>query len=1000
MKARARAGFVLVFFACGACGGEAPQVVTPPPLHITATPPAPLAQRARWVFAHPERGLTGKLDLGDGSIVYIGQNGRRQLAKPNEPLADAPTLAIGDLVGVLKTPKGEIAFVSGDGSVSIAKDPLGNLENPRPGPIGADHASAKLLSPTTGKSSILGIDPDGHLVRSADYGASWRPVDYAGAAKPYGRAASVALDSKGNGVLLHFPQRLFVTHDDGATWAPLGSLHMGARSVTRDGKDRIFVTGMHYTHAILEGSALTPTTETPKPVYEAPPPSTNATAAATAAKSDNERTDSKTILTGERVVEFGEITRHGKVREIEVGSAALGEKIDKPVSNTDLVGASGLSKHIAGYGRELVYLREDDDADENAPTTTVYRSKDYGATWQKESQLQGVDAAEGEGIDVAAGPKGWVYVTSLCAKDETSGSSCGHRQIRAAGSTAFEDMAFVEEFEPTQFAFDEAHDKVFAIGLHEGRQYVYESPLAQNKFSRTKLLDASSYTKTAISVDGKGTARALEYDTSKGNWVVHRLGVDAKEQPPLYVAIDRGTIALTGARGVLFAGRDHGWETSDGGETWMRIATNGFSRDLVCSDAGCINGDAQRVGWDMPAVTSQEKVTAQTEPVKSTTSTTTPPRPNVTPKEITCKVAGTASPVSSTPSTEMVDGVGADRWATLKHDTDSKTSIIVGTKNAVRELPLLAAIPKPNPKAPAPTEELRAGERVLPDGVVAARYRFPPRTPGGTYNPVDVELSWWSAQTGRTQHHTLPKVSPFRVSRYGFSGTPQIVDGGLMFQGSSSDPAYFMRDDGKVTQITLPKGSSIQQADRMAKRWILADTEMGAVQISTSDDDGKSWKQTAWGLDSWGTIGLSLVGDKATISLGTGGSSLHTLLFPIDATLADDPPPPMLIDSASVDSPCDAKVGRHRFTQYISSDRRPLRVQIDTATMSPSTRVMHDAPNGKMCTSAYVMTGYSSKGYETAFVYPEANGTYTGWRFRRPEDHNKTGMIAEPLTCK
>ena len=276
--------------------------------------------------------------------------------------------------------------------------------------------------------------------------------------------------------------------------------------------------------------------------------------------------------------------------------------------------------------------------------------------------------------------------------------------------------------------------------------------------------------------------------------------------------------------------------------------------------------------------------------------------------------------------------------------------------------------------------------------------------------PVDVELAWWSAQTGKTQHHTLPKVAPFRVSRYGFSGTPQIVDGGLLFQGASTDAAYYVHDDGKVEQLTLPKVASIVQAERvsssggaLAKRWILADTEMGAVQISASDDSGKTWKQTAWGLDAWGNIGLSLIDNKATISFApnAGSLSLHTLLFPIDANLPDDPPSPVLIDEASVDTACDAKAGRHRFTQYISSDRRPLRVTIESSSpMSPSTRVMHDAPGGKMCTSAYVMNGYTSKGYETAFVYPEANGAYSGWRFRKQDDPKKTGMIAEPLTCK
>ncbi len=975
-----------------------------PPMHITAAPPPP-PQRARWVFAHPEQGLVAKLDLGDGRVLYIGRNGRRELAKGTEPLVDAGTIALGDLIGVVKDDKGGFAFAASDGTVFVSKDPLGNLDTVRPGPIGPDKPNARLGSPTTGKAAIMGIHPDGRVMRSADFGATWKAVDYAGANKPYGHVGSVVLDSKGNGVLLHFPQRLYVTHDDGATWAPLPSLKIGARSLTHDGEDRIFLSGYGGVRAKLDGNTLAITTDNAKSVYTAPP-----TTESQGTASANERTDSRTILTGDRVVEFAEITRHGKVQTLEISSSALGEKADKPASNSDLVGGSGLSKHIAGYGRELVYLRDDDDADENAPTTTVFRSKDYGATWQKESQLQGVDLAQGEGMDVAAGPKGWVYVNALCPKDEPSSTSCAHRQIRPSGAAAFEDMVFAEEFAPTKFAFDEAHDKVYVLGLHEGHQYVYESPLNQNKFTRTKLLDASSYVKTALTVDSKGIPRAFEFDQSKSAWVLHRRDDAGKDQPPMYLAIGRGTIAVHGMRGIIFASTQ-GWETNDGGETWMRVATNGYARDLECSEAGCINGDAQRVGWDLPAVTNQEKIAATSEPTKptETPSTQTHPAP-ITPVEIACKATGTPAPMTANPGTDMVDGTAADRWASIKHDTDSKVSIVVGTKTAVRELPLLPALPKSPTKPTASTtpEELRTGERVLSDGVVAARYRFPPRSATGQLNPVDVELAWWSASTGLTQHKTLSKIPPFRVSRYGFSGTPQIVSGGLLFQGSSSDQVYFIHDDGKVEPLTLPKNASVRDAERLPKRWVLADSEGGAAQISESDDNGKTWKQTAWGLDYWGSIALTSLADKATLSFGN--ASLPALLFPIDQALPDDPPAPIVIDTSSVDTACDAHAGRHRFTSYIPSDKRPVKVALTStkgkdswvSNFSPSTRVMHDTASGKMCTSAYVLSGYDSRIYEwqTAFLYPDANGGWSGWRFRRPDDRSKSGVVAEQLTCK
>ncbi len=966
-------------------------MVTPPPLHITASPPKAPPSRARWVFSHPESGLHAKMDLGNGRVLYAGNNGRREIAKTGEPLVDAPTLAIGDLIAIRKTPAGEFVFTASDGTMYFSKDPMGSLDMVRPGPV----TDGKFLDQDFGKSAMLGIHPDGRVMRSTDYGMTWNAIDYTNGAKPYGKPAELAMDSKGNGIILHMPQRLFVTHDDGATWAQLPPIHgLGARWAYHDGADRLFVVGWGGAEAILQGNALVPTTDKATPIYAAPEREPDESP-------QDERGETKSVLVGDHVVEFVEIQRHGKVRELKIGSAPLGEKIAKSAANTELVGENGLSKHIAVHGKELVYLRDDDDADENAPTTTLYRSKDFGATWVKESQLQGVEPAYGDGVDVAIGPKGWVYVTSLCAKDERSGPTCQHKQIRVAGGQ-FEDIAFTEEFEPKRFAFDEAHDKVYAIGTHDGRQHVYESPLSQNKFSRTKVLDASSYMKTALTVDSKGGVRAFEYDYSKG-WVLHKRD-DAGKEVLSYVAADRGNIALIGDRGVIFASRDKGWETNDGGDTWTRVPTNGYAPSLECNEAGCVSGDAARVGWELPALTAGDKITAQAEPTKPTQVAPPPSHTPVSTQEITCKVSGAAQPVASTPGNDMVDSVGADRWASVKHDADGKIGIEMGTKTAVRELPLLAALPKPPAKPPANPEELRSGERILSDGVVAARYRFAPRSTTGTYNPVDVELAWWSAVTGRTQHHTLTKVTPFRVSRYGFSGTPQIVDGGILFQGASTDPAYFIHDDGKVEQLALPKGAGVHDAERLTKRWILADTTSGMVQISESDDNAKSWKQTAWGIGGWG-LSLMSISDKATISFSTGGQQL---LFPVEATLPDDPPAPMIIDDSSVSTACDAHAGRHRFSSYISIDQRPIRVKYEhqkgsekwTSTMSPSSRVTHDTPGGKMCTSAYYGTGYDRDGSNTTFIYPEANGAFSGWRFRRPDDHNKTGMIAEPLTCK
>ncbi len=1008
-------GLVIALFFAWACGGDPPRVVAPPPPPpVQVAPPPPI--RARWVFAHPERGLIAKMDLGDGGTLYVGQNGRRELAKGDGPMQDAHTLALEELVGVVKDDRNQFVFVARDGDVFVSKDPLGALDTVRPGPLPETRGiPPRLGSPTTGRSAILGISPiDQRLMRTGDYGVSWQPVDYAGASKPYGRPVSIAMDTKGNGLLLHFPQRLFATHDDGVTWTPIASPGMGARRVRRDGADQIFLEGEAGRRAKLDGVKLVVTTEAPAPLFK--PPS-----AEPGAKPRSERTETRTLLSGDRLVELSMTFREDKkIGEFSVRSALLGERIsdkEKGVVAPDLASES-LSSHIAGFGSEIVYLRkdidlddqsarrdrgdrdddsEDEDLDEAAKTTTVFVSHNHGTAWQKAATLEGVRPAEGSDVHVAVGPKGWAYVTSLCPPNTSSGSSCSHRQVRPSGALAFEDMVFVEEFSPSRFAFDEVRDKVYVVGSRDNTKYLYESQLSKNKFTRTKLFEAPESTVTALTVDSQGTVRVLAYEPGKQQWVLHRRDQGGKELPKLYLPLDRGTVSFAGARGLLFAGHERGWETDDGGESWTRVATNGFVRDLACSEAGCINGDAQRVGWDLPVVQSPDKITAQSEPAKPEARPQAKPEVAAAPLELVCKPSGLTTPIASVPGSELLDGRTADvRWASVKRDGEGKVSIVVGSKTAVRELALLG----PTPKATKGGPEHRGGDRVLPDGVVAARYSFAPKSATGVLNPVDVEIAWWSAATGRTSRHTLPKLKPFRVSSYGFSGTPQIVDGGLLFQPAYGEPVFFVRDSGKVETLTLPGGASLRNAERSGKRWVLADWDGTIAGLTWSDDNGTTWTQKSWGLDDGGSLQLTLLGTKPALSLSHTGSP--NLLFNLDGAIPDEPPAPVVMATSEVDTPCDAQAGRLRLTTNIPYDRRNIRVRIEPTgadktpvQLTASLRVTHDTASGKSCTAAY-MAG----GSQTAFVYPEAKGGWTGWRFiRSPSKTTKTTFVAETLAC-
>ena len=67
---------------------------------------------------------------------------------------------------------------------------------------------------------------------------------------------------------------------------------------------------------------------------------------------------------------------------------------------------------VAGNGSEIVYLRP--DSEQEGDSTTIFRSKDYGATWTKDGTVDGISSHNADGSEISVGPKGWTFVTALC----------------------------------------------------------------------------------------------------------------------------------------------------------------------------------------------------------------------------------------------------------------------------------------------------------------------------------------------------------------------------------------------------------------------------------------------------------------------------------------------------------------------------------------------------------------------------------------------------------
>lgn len=985
--------------------------------------------------------MAAKLELGDGQVLYAGVNGRRALAKGDEPLVEAPTLGLESIVGILRDDQGQFVFVAKDGDAFLSKEPLGPLDVTRPGPF---EGEAKLTNAPSfrqvavGKGAILGVTVEGTLWRSADFGKTWAQRDYQGANKGVGQATSVAIDSKGHGLLVHLPQKLFVTHDDGATWKPIPSLGFAVEQAHVDGTGRVYLAGQNGEWATLDGDALKNATDAPAPMLKpkkaAPPP-----------KSGEEST-TRWVLSGDHVIDFTTVLHKGAASEVRVASRMLGAAVpenEPPASAVDLL-SSKITKQgaIAAFGSTILYAKEDDSDDQaiDGPVTTLVRSDDFGATWHKDATIAGTlggATAEGADVKIAVGPKGWAYTNKPCAKpvkpkagsssNTSPGSECGHRQVRLAGAKDFEDLLAVEEFAPRAFAFDEARERVYAVGDYQGHRYVYESPLGQNKFTRTKVLDVPTGVAVTITVDPTGTLRILRRNSSPGHagWVLSRRDAEGKELPAIYLDLDSsGAVALVGLHGLLISSHKS-WESADGGETWVRVPSNGYDSGVLrCSEAGCKMASTVRVGWDLPAYHGEEKVAGAGEPIKVNKPAASKPvvatRPALThaPLELACKSAGPASTLPYIP--RSYDAFAPDvRWMALSGHEDGRSSIFVGSKTSSRELQMLGAEIKQNapakPGAAASSVTHRQGAMIVPGGAISVRYSYESATVAGKYNPVDVEIAWWSSKTGKVVHHKLAKLKPFRVSRYGISGAAHIVDGGLVFRGANDDVVHFIHDDGKDELLSSPGEMQVAGALHSGSRWILNDISYNAARFAFSDD-GKSWTTKGWTLDDSGgssfgfSQGKPFVVNDRSYDASRGGP----LLFSLDGSLGNDPPTPIELPlPTTLDARCDSQDSLLGYGEEDLAEVTWLSATIDegdktVTTFNEQARMRHFGAKGGECTSAFHLekTAGSSKkhaanGEQRVFLFPEEKG-WSGWRFSDvpdPRHKGETMVHAEPLAC-
>jgi hypothetical protein len=976
MRKRVLVGLMVL----GACGGEAP--VAKPPTIASAkpiVPPPPVG--ARWYFPTPASGVNDRLDLDDGTKVLVGDVGRRETVKDGKA-TDSPILIPDKLIGSWRDEQKNFIFMADNGDAYVAKDALGAFDV-RKGPS-TDKITVGALA--TGKASAMLATSDGKLLRTADSGMSWKPVDYMGGAKVFGHTVTFDFDHAGNGILVHVPQRIFATHDDGATWKPIASPALGMIDAEDDAKSMTFlVQGYHHHYMKLVGDTLTATDATPEKM------STLAVEKPDLESDDDAETTR--VIAGSRVFELQRYTSDKKANKVRFRSAMLGAEPGPWATVKDLTSRQALTNLVGAWGSTVVVVRTNDDTDENTPTSTVMTSIDGGASWKASASLEGDDATSGEAVTV--GPKGWTFVPALCGTfGDKHEHNCNAAKIRVANGTTFEDLVFTDEFRPHRFAFDDAHDKVYALGMTDsGSPTVYESRLSQNKFTPiAKPVKTSYHEHTRIAVLPDGTLHVFHIDQEKSVLAIERRDPSGKEMPTLYVPakveLDAQLqgLSVIGARGLAMNGKAAGWETADGGATWTRVATNG-AESPDCSDGGCLAGDAQRVGWDLNAASIIGEVVkvAATTDAPADNAAPDDPSDDVLPAPIhmnvACKAAGAGTKLPSMPVFENVSPSRDVFWYLHETDKDGKKTLTIGGRTVIRHETLMDAAPKP----PKDVERL-TGERSLADGLVAARYSR------AAQGPVDVELAAFSLETGHVQHVTLPKLPTFRVARYGFTGEVQLVTGGLLYQATDASQASFIHTDGKIEPLSVPAHSSLSHAQHVGKSWTLLSTDGFLADATFSDNNGASWQEHAWLVTDSQVAPVAFVrgaGGKSWISTALReGTVLYSLASPSVTEL----PMPIVVDTAS----CDLHA------PYGESFRRPThnggKATFDFADKKPpvsadiTQRLVQVTGAGSFCSMGYALYTYRTR----VVLYRDGKNTF-GWAFRTPDDYK--GQTAVPLTC-
>ena len=1048
---------LLLLLVPAACGPATTTTVKGPAGGSTTVAKAPPPESpARWNL-HPTKGgsLRAKLELGPAGTLYVGDGGERWLDKRDgNPAIAAATLLPETIAAAGRAASGNgVLLVGASGTIYTAADALGPVTGKKP-------PTQKLRNITAGKSAIVAIAEGNQLVRTTDGGATWNKIDLPAGS---GTLASLAMSDQGAGVALVAPQRAFVTTDDGATWQATPTPGVGARRVVLDVNGDLTVEG-------LEASAVLRFSPARFERVSGAPKSEGFELALGEGKVSlgyaHAIATGRGAFVGARYVEV--IPEPDDATRWRVAIGPLGGNLE-PKRVTELNGCTqafvggdptpGGAIYVAcdGQGKKLPPPTMGPSGTgpkwqpEPVPQLHLYRSDDDGKTWKDDGTVGSEHTDSGH---VWVAPDKSLMVEGAC-KRAKYGCGEGPPLVRVAGAKAFAKMGLPKgmlkigglAFSPTgakayTIALGFSGPIALLVSVNGGKDFTKTSlPSVPSSDPKKEPLSPSRVEPGAVSVDEAGVIYATAHDGAE--WIVYTSDDEGQTVKARPISVKADAVAMVGKRGFAYERKGKGWETSDGGVTWVPVAAPPISDSgipdhaIACGTYGCFVGDrATRVGWG--ATDGGAAIDGIPAPAPAAYAT-----------PLKCTVEGnwsTLGALLNPPSGYEADLAAGTRWIAIKNDPfKGSVSVIVGKgagkdgKLETKEVSLFGPAGKDTATDVKPQVE----------GVAAIRFSFKRETPakGVTIagpivanQKVDVEVAWYAAATGKVFKATIRGAGPLDPrdvlagskdsAGHASAALLSMAQGGVHvrpFGTQPQAPLYFVHEGGKVDRLSWPElpskdangGAILPRFDavRVGNRSVVLDivANPGLQLVSAwSNDAGTAWETRVWGL--WPELRNTKPGEEvawdftyvtgrpALVAQWGGGGGVGPVAWavPIKASEVDPseaiemPTQKLLVDPPKA---CDAgALATPRIVApFVRGSRHPVIVSGEGSELllATSSAVMHGS--GKdACVTAFEATAAGSAG-ATYSAIVSADDLAHATLFRTGA--NGQEVSARPMTC-